>query len=98
MAVTKTVHARVAHLVVLDGGRPDRVEQRLSDALAPVLEGQALAADAIAACERISAAVSCGAPMAALHEAGRLSARAMAARDELRAMAGALEPRGPTVA
>lgn len=87
-------------LRVVEGGRghPDRVEQRLSDALAPVMEGQALAADAIAACERISVAVSCGALMAALHEAGRLSVRAVAARDELRAMAEALEPRRPTVA
>lgn len=87
-------------LTVIDGGRgrPDRIEQRLSDALAPVLEGQALAADAIAACERIAVALQSGALHAAWHEAGRLSGRAIAARDEFRAMAETLEPRQPVPA
>lgn len=83
------------HLTVLEGsrGRPDMVSQRMTEAMAPILEGQAIAADAIAACERIAVALNSGAVTAAYHEAGRLSGRAIAARDELRRMAADLEPR-----
>lgn len=82
-------------LRVLTGGRrgPAQVTQRTTDALAPILEGIALADEAIASAERIYMALGADRPDIALQEAGRLSVRAGLARCELRTMAGAIERR-----
>jgi hypothetical protein len=87
-------------LRVIEGRRgvPERVSLRRTDALAAPLEGIALADDVIAACERMALAITTDAPMAALHEAGRLSCRAGAARTELRRLAGAIDRPTPVPA
>ena len=83
------------HLTVLAGGRgvPEQVTQRRTDALAPVMEGIALANDAIACAERVYVALRADNPHAALHEVGRLSVRAVRSREEFRSMAASIEPR-----
>lgn len=96
-------------LTVLLGsrGRPERVTVRTTDALAAPLEGVALADDAIACAERchlIAVALMSdfgpgdGRVRALLNEAGRLSGRASAARDEFRRMAGLIEGPEPRAA
>ncbi|HEX5466227.1 MAG TPA: hypothetical protein VFW92_06085 [Candidatus Limnocylindrales bacterium] len=97
-AAVKAASTPQRTLRVIPGGRgrPDRVTQRTSDALAPIIEGIALADEAIAASERIYMALSADRPDVALHEAGRLGVRAGLVRCDLRTMAGAVErrPRG----
>lgn len=80
---------------LLEGRRgvPERVTQRRTSALAPCLEGIALADEAIASAERIVLAAAAGSRQAVVNEAGRLAMRATDARTELRRMAGAIEPR-----
>ncbi|MHB8398418.1 MAG: hypothetical protein ACYDCI_05715 [Candidatus Limnocylindrales bacterium] len=82
-----------SNLALLRGRRgvPETVSMRRTDALAPALEGIALADDVIAAMERVHLAVATDAPMAALHEAGRLSFRAQRCRTELRRLAGVID-------
>jgi len=80
---------------VLEGSRgvPEQVTQRRTTALAPCLEGIALADEAIATAERILLAAAAGSRQAVINEAGRLAYRATDIRAELRRMAGAIEPR-----
>lgn len=80
-------------LVVGRRGVPARVQMRQTAALAPCLEGIALADEAIAAAERIVLAAAAGSRQAVINEAGRLAHRAGDSRVELRRMAGAIEPR-----
>lgn len=98
MATEPTRRAAVAqrpNLTVLRGsrGRPETVALRTTSALAPCLEGIALADEAIATAERIVLAAAAGSRQAVINEAGRLAVRAADARLELRRMAGAIEPR-----
>ena len=74
-------------------GRPARIIQRTSAALAPCLEGIALADEVLAGCDRATLAIANGAERLALNEIGRMGHRATRARIELRRMAGVVDPR-----
>ncbi len=69
-------------------GRPATVTMRHTTAIAPILEGIALADEVIVGATRIHSAVAAGNRSLVLHEAGRLGYRATLARAELRRLAG----------
>jgi hypothetical protein len=69
-------------------GRAATITMRRSTAIAPLLEGIALAEDVIAGTERIQIAAAAGACALVVNEAGRLGYRATTARAELRRIAG----------
>lgn len=71
----------------------ERISQVVPDALAPCVEGIAMADEAIAASERIVMAALADAPMAVVHEAQRMATRLVSCREELRRLAGLIEPR-----
>ncbi len=76
------------------GGRrgiPTRIALDMNDALAPCLEGIALADTVAAAVTRIAMAATAGSRMAVLNEANRLGHRALAARAEFRRLAAFIE-------
>lgn len=64
---------------------------RRTTAIAPLLEGIALADDVLVGAERIQVAAATGNRALVVNEAGRLGLRASAARAEFRRMAGELE-------
>lgn len=74
-------------------GKPSRVIQRTAVALAPCLEGIALADEVLAACNRATLALANGSDRLALNEIGRIGHRATLARNELRRMAGVVDPK-----
>jgi hypothetical protein len=79
------------HVVPGSRGVPEVVTQRRTAALAPCLEGIAIADEAIAAAERIQMAAAAGSRHAVINEANRLAYRAIACREELRRLAGAVD-------
>lgn len=86
---------------VLDGRRgiPDRIVITVADALAPCVEGQALASDVEAGVARITTAATAGSRLAVINEANRLAFRAADYRREFRRIAAAIEdPEGPEAA
>ena len=68
-----------------------RVLLDIGEALAPLLEGQALCDDVAAGVERIRNAAQAGSRMAVLNEAGRLGYRAQGYRARFRRMAAEIE-------
>lgn len=74
-------------------GRPAMVVLRATTALAPLLEAQALAHDAIDSAERIQTAAACGSRQLIAFEAGRLGHRATVALAEFRAAVELVERR-----
>jgi hypothetical protein len=94
-ATSRPIGRQRGSLTLLRGSRgiPETVSMRTTTALAPCLEGIALADDAIAAAERIVLAAAAGSRQAVVNEAGRLAYRAADCRTELRRMAGAIDPR-----
>ncbi|HAM56445.1 MAG TPA: hypothetical protein DCQ64_14030 [Candidatus Rokubacteria bacterium] len=64
---------------------------RTTTFVAVVTEGIALASEVIEGAERIHAAAAIGSRQLLAHEAGRLSHRAEAARNEFRRFAGGLD-------
>ncbi len=72
-------------------GIPTRIALDMNDALAPCLEGIALADTVAAAVTRIAMAATAGSRMAVINEANRLAFRAIAARAELRRLAAFIE-------
>lgn len=75
-------------------GVPERIVLNVSDALAPCLEGVALADSVLSGVQRIALAAAAGSRMAVCNEANRLGHRATRARAELRAMAEFIEDPG----
>lgn len=82
-------------LTLLRGSRgvPETVTMRTTTALAPCLEGIALADEVLAGCNRVALALANGSDRLALAEIGRLGRRAGCARNELRRLAGVVDPR-----
>lgn len=74
-------------------GRPETVTLRTTTALAPLLEAQALARDAIDCAERIQVAAAAGSRQLIVNEAGRLGHRATVALVEFRAAVELVERR-----
>ena len=72
-------------------GVPERIVIDVTAALAPCIEGVAFAQDVVAAVERIVMAAAAGSRMGTVNEAQRLGHQAMAARQEFRRLAGAIE-------
>lgn len=74
-------------------GHPLIVTQRMSTALAPVIEGAAFAQEVEASAERMQTFAGVGSRQLLANEAGRIGRRATRARAEFARMAAALEPR-----
>lgn len=98
MAVRRPPQSPALHVVRGSRGVPETVTLRRTDALAPCLEGIAACDEAIAAAERIVMAAMADAPMAVVGQAQRMAVRLIGSRNELRRMAGLVEPRDGSAA
>lgn len=101
MALSTAPTSIEAARAVLAGRRgiPTRVVLDVTDALAPCIEGIALADEVEAGITRIGLAAAAGSRRAVINEANRLGFHAMAARAELRRMAAFIEdPEGDDAA
>lgn len=91
-----TAPAPISLRRAVSGRRSDSrtVVLAVNDALAPVLEGQALVADIEAGVIRITEWAAKGSRTGVINEANRLGFRAGEYRTELRRLAEAIEPTG----